>query len=463
MPEFYIKIEANQMNQKYDVALMTVDLKIAARCKEIAATYDYAVNSINPDYNFSGGQAEFRLIVIGGAIFSNGGEFSALLTVIRKSLPQAFILYIDTKASVENAPEIAKTYKAEIALNEQEFFDTSKADYIFSQAVRATFLPIKSSDLSVNGAITFDIYHLLPLREKFLKFCFVGDVIDEKKFEKLKSVDELYIHRNDAAEFAKYLNISADNSLDGLNRRCRGQFLALYAGYMRLVLNLTDQSQMSSFQKGTELFSECRNLASSLLNVLVCHPNPWAVSHNSIIGDFGSIERGPAVAAYSGIIGIKMELDSIVELMTASLVSELGLLFLSRKITSHLRNDSIDKLTADEAKEYFKYPNKSIAVILDRKIQLSDAFRVLTLGIHEKADKTGFPQKRLGKNIPIESFAIHFAFELDRRAQVRMGKPRIDLVQAIRALIQEESTNPCHFTLTFVHKIKLALKSELEA
>jgi response regulator RpfG family c-di-GMP phosphodiesterase len=444
-----------------DIGLFSTDQKISARCLEISKAYSYSCQTVATNHDFQTNPIEFRLIVIGGAHFPNGGEFISLLKEIRKACPENFILYIETRESINNSINLAIENGADYSFNETEFFDTSKADYIFTQVVRATFLPIRSTDIVLNHEITFDIYHLLPQREKFLKFVFVGDSIDANRLEKLRSVNELYIHRNQAEQYAQYLNTSTDNSENGLNLRCRGQFLALYASYMKLVLSLTDQSVRQSYERGINLFHHCETLAKSLLSVLAAHPNPWIIINSSTIGEFGSVERGPAVASYTAIIASKLNIPKIEELMVAALLSEIGLLFLTRTLTTSLRDGTIDQLPPEKIAEFEKYPLKSIAAALTQKIQFPEAFRNMLIGIHERADKQGFPHKRFGRNIPIESFIIHFAYQLDRRTVVRMGKARVTVEEAIVGFLREELAEPKHFTLEFIQKLKAALNLNL--
>src|SRR5689334_11407580 len=129
------------MPNKYDIGLVSNDQTIIARCKTIGDTYGYSCNPLPRDYDFVKNEVEFRLLIVGGADFPNGGEFSAFIKLMRRGQTETFILFIENEKSVENSSEIAKTFGAVLALTDREFFDTSKGDYIFSQVIRATFLP----------------------------------------------------------------------------------------------------------------------------------------------------------------------------------------------------------------------------------------------------------------------------------------------------------------------------------
>ncbi len=446
------------MFEKYDLGIASTDPRIIKRCNNICTEFNYKSSNFEPIESTISDQVDYRIILIAGINFPNGGEFSAYLGSLRIQYQDAFIVYVETTRIVENSTEIARKFGCNLSLVESDFFDTSKAEYIFTQVIRATYIPIKSRDIAPGKPIGFDTYHLLPQRQKFIKFCFQGDEIDQKKLDKIKAANEVYIHRSQADQFATYIADLGDNSPEGLNRRCRSQYIALYAAYTNLVLIMTDQSEKGTFENGEELLKKCRDIAMSLQTTLATHPNPWEIINQATIGDFGSLERATAVSAYSGILGIALNLKLIEDIMLAPLISELGILYLPRQITEHLRKDTLHELTVEETHEYSTYPIKSIAVVLDRKAQMDEQLRAIILSAHEKADKTGFPGKKFGKHIPIESFVVHFAFELDRLTAVRLGKPLLSLENAIKQLLDKESEKPSHFTLEFTLKMKLALK-----
>ncbi len=450
------------MIKKYDFIYITEENKIAARCENICKIYNYHGNRYNNIDTLITDAPECRVLLMGGITFPNGGEMVAMLSKLRVEIPDTFILFIETKNSLANSIKIAKDYGSNLAMTEAEFYETSKPEFITSQVIRATFLPIKPSDITANKEIQFNLYHLLPQRQKFLKFCFTGDQIDEKKLEKIKSIDEIYIHRDDAAKFAKYISLYADNSEDGLNKLCRSQFISLYTNYINLVFLLTDQSETGSFQTGNELIDKCKEIANTLLAILQDHPNAWSIINKAIIGDFGSLERAPAVSAYAGIIALRLGMKTIEELMLCVLISEIGILYLPQKVSDCIREDTLDLLTKEEKSIYQKYPLKSLAIALDRKVQLSESLRNIITTVHEQADKNGFPGKKSGNHIPNEAYIIHFAFALDQKTSVKLGKPQISFNEGIRQLIDQETASPAHFTPGMILKLRMAMKREID-
>jgi response regulator RpfG family c-di-GMP phosphodiesterase len=325
--------------------------------------------------------------------------------------------------------------------------------------LRAQYLEIKSNDLRADSVIPFEVFHLLPLRQKFLPFIFNGDTLDAKKQAKIQDIGEIYVHRKDAGAYKTYVAAAIDMSAQGLSKRCRAQFLALYVSYSSLVFLLTDQSETASFKEGGALLKNCRDLCDELLGTLAEFGNAWDIINNSTIGEFGSVERAPAIAAYAALFSLQLGMDKVSDTMLAALLSDLGLLFLPSPILIKIRNDQIAQLTPEERALYQKYPTQSLAVILDRKIALDDKLRTIVVSIKERGDGKGFPKGTQGHKVPIEAQMIQFSWDFDRRTLLRLGKQRPDPLKERNKLIEEELASRTKYTEPFMAKLQELLTS----
>ncbi|OFZ33737.1 MAG: hypothetical protein A2070_13110, partial [Bdellovibrionales bacterium GWC1_52_8] len=345
---------------------------------------------------------------------------------------------------------------ASLILLQDELMNMSKLEYACTQMVKADYLPVKTSDFSIGKPLPFGVYHLLPMRKKFLQCAFEGAEFTDEKLKKLSEVGELYIKKSAAEEFKKYVSSMNDRSAAGLARRCRGQFLALYASYSELVLLLTDQSEQSSFKQGEELVKKCRLLAGELMTALGEFGNAWEIVNNSSIGEFGSTERAPAIAAYAALFGLQMNLNNIDDMMMAALLADVGLLLLPPAISAKIRDQKLDRFTEEEKAVYRKYPLRSLDVILTRKLPLEEKLRDLMLATHERADGTGFPKGITGRKLTEGAQLIHFCREFDRRTLIRMGVQRVDQKEARVQIINEELNHPGMFSPVFSEKLRQA-------
>ena len=445
------------MADKVDLCIIATDKKVVQRCESICKAFRYEYKHFEHLEEFVSENRDFRLLLLHGSEEIDGEKLDEVIRSVMSFCADAFLLCLLSDKNGKKLTGVAKKAGCNLVLLEDEFYTTSKPEFIFSQVIRATFIPIKATDIVPGVPLGFDLYHLLPQRNKFLKFAFDGDEINETKMAKIIQAAEVYIHKDHAVKFARYVQANSDKSPNSLAKRCRSQFLALSAVYTSLVFLVTDQSELGSFKQGDELLSKCRELTMALLDTLGMHGNAWEIINRSVIGDFGSVERSPAVAAYAALFALFMNVSEIDRLMVAALFSELGLLFLSPKITEHLRNDTLNKLTPDEIQAYRSYPLKSINIVLDRKLQLDEKLRDLVLRAHERADGNGFPGKYHEATMPMEAYLLAFAYEVDRRTAVKLGQAAVDPEKMYRAIIEEEAAHPGRFSKTFLTGLQSSL------
>ena len=325
---------------------------------------------------------------------------------------------------VKEDAAFAKKSGCDLVLLEEEVVKTGKLEFVCTQILRSQYIPIKPSDLAINTTITFDLFHLLPMRGKFLRFAYAGDFLDERKFSKSKTIGEFYIERDSSPLYNKYIQETADQSAAGLEKRCRSQFLNLFSEFSQLAFQLTNQSEHASFGDGQKLLTQCTQACKKLIETLGEGGQAWRIINNSSIGEFGSLERAPAVAAYSGLFALQIGMNNIELIMLAALLTDLGLLFISPGILRKIRELKINQFTQDERKEYERYPLMSLDIILNRKLSIPENQRNWIVATQETTDGKGFPKQLQGMQAPKESRLIAFCREFDRRTLLRMGQSR---------------------------------------
>lgn len=446
------------MAAKAEFGLLSDDPKIINRCKAICEEFHYgfiAWKNLDKFLEESGdGPPECKLIVACSAGAHNKEKAAEYAQVTRQFCVDAFIICtVSGKFGKEGAAFLKKS-GANLIIQEEELLEASKLEYACTQVIRAEYLTIKTSDLSPGKVITFDIFHLLPQRKKFLKFAFDGDIFTKDKIAKLGEVGELYISKSSSEKFKQYTFDNPDLSAGGLARRCRAQYLALYSSFSQLVFLLTDQSEHASFTEGEKLLKNCRTLAGELVVALGALGNAWEIVNNTAIGEFGSTERAPAIAAYAAVFALLLNIENIEEIMIATLLADLGLLLLPPSISGKIRNDQTDKFTDDEKFIYQKYPFKSLDLILSRKLPVVEKLRELLLATHERHDGTGFPRQLLGRKVTEEVQLIQFCRSFDRNTVVKLGKPRVDREQLLKEMIMAELDKPGKYSPLFISKLK---------
>ena len=447
---------------KAELVAVTKDPRLIKRVEGLAREFQYLCRIFDDLQSLSDHPGVYRLVIsdIRADPKRQEAALSEYAQVASQVASDAQVLAILPGRPDKKVLEMARKCGCDLVLLEEEVHGTSKLEFICTQVIRATYMPVKVSDLSTVRALGFDLYHLLPQRGKFVKFVFEGDRLTPEKLDKMRDVPEFYIHRSGALKYAEWVGKEVDNSAKGLARRCRAQFLALYAGYNQLVFLLTDQSGHGSFKQGEELLKKCRDISGELMGALAAHGSAWDIVNNSVIGEFGSAERSPAVASYAALLALQSGLESIEEMMIAAMISELGILFVSPSATRKVRENRMDELSDEERHEFENYPLKSLNLVLDRKLQIEEKLRNLVLTMHLRVDGKGYPRTGSSggpKKMTLASQFLNLAYELDRQSLVRLGQARVNPESVLRQILAEEIATPARFTIEFTKMVQESL------
>jgi hypothetical protein len=414
----------------FDIGLLTEDDRISARCEQLSRDFGFTLARWSSLEEFKNSPAECKLVICSLA--------QQEVQAVRSLNKDAFIVCAVTGTLAKETAHFAKKSGADLILLKEEFFDTGKLEFTSLQVIRSSHLPIKAIDLPKDTEIPFDVYHLLPQRRKFLRFITAGDSLGEIKARKCGEVGEIYILREDAEAYSRFIASQPGDSAAFRARGCRAQYLALYASYSSLVFLLTDQSEHSSYGEGMSLLKKCQSLCSNLLGTLSDFDDAWSVINNSSIGELGSAERAPTVASYVGVFGLQAGFENIDRIMLAALLSDLGVFFLKPAILRKLRDDDVSGLSALEQTEFENYPNISLDLVLGRKLAMDDKMREMMLSTRERAAGDGFPRRLAGTRIPLGAQLIHYCREFDRRTMLKLGRPRPARAEVRNAMKAED-------------------------
>jgi hypothetical protein len=279
-----------------------------------------------------------------------------------------------------------------------------------------------------------------------------GDVLDGKRLARLNLSTEYYFSRDEATLYKNYVEATSDKSAKGLAKRCRANLTALDAEFIQLVFQLTDDSDRASFSSGTELLQKCTKLCEDLLFNLAEFPQAWKIVNNSSIGSFGSLERAPAVAAYCGLLGLQADFPKISELMLISLLVDVGLMSTDMSFTRKLRSE--DPLTKEEHKQLVSIPQKSLDMLLKRKLAIEERTRTTLLAVYQTFEEAA--------DIKIDPQLIRFCKNLDSKTQVKMGKKAPDHLE-IMLRMAEGDDNEKQYTVEFLHWFKEKVVPQLQS
>lgn len=443
--------------QTLDLAIVSQNPSFHKRSESMAKVFEIQFRLYNSDEVFvdeSSSYSKITFIILDCSHIDKPNEVAGTVQVARQSAPDSYILtVVSSKLSPEDA-RLVKTSGASLVIMEEEYFSTSKVEFVLTQIVRSAYIPIKTIDLIEGTEPSFPLYYLMPANRKFLKVLKPGYALQKGFLDRYREVGELYIHRNDLKAWTEYSNGFFTDDQEGLTRRCRLKFLQLSQSFLNLALLIADRSSATSFSQGKDLYDICESFASDLLTALNGISDPWDTISNASLGDFGSIERAPTIAAYAGILSARSKIGKPIEIMIGALFSDLGYLDLSPATMQKIRANAIPDLSSEEKNEYEQHPVLSLNQCLSRKLPLSENVRNIILQSHERMDQKGFPNQIRTDKITEESMLVRLCWDLDTRAQIHLGKERISIKKVKENLSRSILNEGDNYSLVFLMKIK---------
>lgn len=443
-----------------DLAIVSSQKKFRQRAENCAQFFDFEYKSFESDEDFFMESDRFKSIscvLLDCSHFTKPNEIAGLVQVARQGAPDSYILTVASSKLQPEDARVVKTSGASLVIMENEYFSSSKLEFILTQVIRSAYIPIKTIDLIEDTEPTFPLFHLMPVNKKFLKVGKSGNKVRRDFLEKYREVGELYLQRADLDSWVQYTNSFSADDTDSLLRKCRLKFLQLSQSFLNLALLVTDQSSGASFAQGRELYDSCQSFAGDLLESLIHIPNPWMVISTSAIGDFGSVERAPAIAAYAGLLSAASKTGDAKEIMIGALLADVGYLDLSPTTTQKIRNNRYEEMNAEEKMEYHKHPIFSLNQCLSRKLPLTEGIKDIILQSHERMDQKGFPNRPRAEKLSEEAMLVRLCWDLDTRSQVRMGETRPDIEDIKMKLAQSIMNESGNYSIGFLMKITKVL------
>jgi hypothetical protein len=441
------------------LAAIAKEALVHQRLADIAQEFDYKYKTFSSVDEFSDVVTDNQvvMVVFSAISIANHQEISGHVQVIKQISPEAFVLVLVDKKISPDAVDFIKKSGANLILLENNFTETSQLEYLCSQIIRGSLVPIKATELKQDTTIDFHVMVMMPLNKKILPAASRGSVLSDRKIAKLLETKELYIQRDDLQKFQLYTETHQDRSAKGLTARCRIQYLKLCRAHAHLLTLLIDQSESSSFAQGKQLLDDCSALASDLLTSLASVEDPWSVVNNSSLGESGSAERSTSVAAMAGLLGLQLDGVKEDEVVLAALLCDFGMLDLPPATLKKIRRLGKASLSGEDLQNYHQHPIKSVNRCLSRKLPLPEKVKNIMMATHEKANGRGFPKQLPKDKIPLESQVIQFSEIVDEASLVKMGEERHSVQEIQKRIIQSELEQAQTFDLSFLQHTRHAL------
>ena len=386
--------------------------------------------------------------------FANIHEAAGPIQVARQVMDRSYIVCVlDSRVQPEHM-DLLKKSGANLIMLDNEFTTNSKLEFVTSQVIKSAYIPVKTADLVQDTSLECSLYILLPKNQKFLKISKPGYIFSKEFLIRHQTTQEFYIHRHDVPPWIEYVK-TYSGSGDHLEARvCRAQFMKLQQAFLEMVLMLSDQTSSASFSGGKVLFENCRAFAKELLQSLEKVRFPWQVINNSSVGDFGSVERGTAVAAYAGLLSKKSRIGEPAKVMLGALLADIGILLISPAATEKLRCQKLQEMSGEEKMEFEKHPIFSLNQILSKRIPLEEDVKDMILLSHERSDQKGFPNRPGPNKLSEECMLVRLCQEIDNALTLRMGQEKVNTEERFQSFIDEKIAQIDGYSLSVLYKLK---------
>ncbi len=445
-----------------DLVAISTNPAFIKRCLGLSAEFSFVfADFANADAFFGdpGDADRVKCFILDCTSFSNIHEAAGTIQVARQMMDRSYIVCVlDSRVKPEDM-ELLKKSGANLIMLDNEFTSNSKLEFVSSQIIKSAYIPIKVIDLVPDSSGEFPLYMLMPKNEKYLRIYKPGQNINAQFIGKYSESQELYIHRNDVANWGEYLKTFRGDEETSNARACRGKFLKLQQAFIDLVLMISDQTSSSSFSDGRSLFEDCQKFGTELLDSLSQVKYPWEIINNSSIGDFGSIERATAVAAYAGLLSRRAQVGDPASVMLGALFADIGMILLSPRTTTKVRQDRLLEFDAEEKMEYEKHPVFSLNQILSKRLQLAEEVKEMILFSHERMDQKGYPNRPGSNKIREDSMLVRLAQEVDQALLLRMGKEKVDFMTSFENFIENKIRDIDGYSLAVLFKVRSAYKA----
>lgn len=372
---------------------------------------------------------------------SKSGDLAGQVQVLKMLSPNCYVILIINKKLNQEELDFVKKSGLDLVINENDAFETSFLEFVLSQRIKGALVPVKGHDFQPGTAVDFKVLTILPLNKKILPVILPTPHLQGSKYEKIKSSKELYIHRDDIEKAEKYSQTHRDLSASGIVARCRLTYLNLCRAHTDLIVGMFDQSGLITFSGGKFMLEHCAKIASEMLINLSTLKDPWTIINNSTIGQTGSVERSPSVAAMAGLMTLSLTGVNTEETILAGLLCEIGMISLHPNILKKIRHNQMSELTPEELKSYHKHPELSIAKCLEKKLPLTEKIKNIILCTHERFDRNGFPRNINPQMIPKESQLLQYSEFIDQKLIIKMGQENIKAYKLQMDVLEQEVMN----------------------
>lgn len=389
--------------------------------------------------NYNDGSFDF---VLCGSKLDKDGEIE-VAQIVRNQCPRTPILY-----ATENKECFAPKVQIKNGFNycylvpvDESPFKNKMSDLIKSDdRKKRAFRSVRIVDLEADSEVDFDTYVYLPLNKKYVQFSGANQNFSDKKVKKLQEKDygSLYVEQKDLSKFYEYTaNQLKDMSYGAGPMSATEREEKLQESIRNLFGDIFDQSTKGDYESGKEMINTCQKIVSNYITD-GASDNWYNQIISTIGGQKGGYNHAANVSTYAALFAIGIQHKNPEDLAMAGFLHDISL----ADFPDEVLNKPQSEWTDEQVKAYHHHPQKSLNIIKERKMIVSEAVENAIKHHHEKFNGKGFPEKLQAMKISMEGQLLSLADQFDYLTSEQEGQKRHTPHEAIEVIAGNGSINP---------------------
>jgi len=304
--------------------------------------------------------------------------------------------------------------------------------------VRA-FRPVQLIDIEPDTVLGFDLYLHLPANNRKIKYVSSQDPLDSARITKLQkhNVKSAMVTEDQMQKFYQFTakrlknlgTLSATEAKERREKAIRDLFCGIFS----------DSGEGDTISSGRELMNDCQEIVKAYI---VDENNGKASWYEKLLAASDSTDtpydHAANTATFAALLSIGLGIGDPKEVALAGILHDIGLSDLDPAI---IAKDPKDRTPAEQS-SYEKHPLRSMDIIRERRIVVSDRVIKIIEQHHESYNGGGYPHKLPPQRMIPEAQILAIADQLDEMTSSVDNKIKISMNEAISRICKVGLENP---------------------
>ena len=279
-----------------------------------------------------------------------------------------------------------------------------------------SLLPVQRFDIDWQLArakpLDFDLYHHLPLNEKYICIRRKGQLLEPEKLKNLGSLN-FFVRKEEYRSFIKLVGEQLGEMLTIKNQDSKKAAALAASSLLKSTFNQEDPQLMQM------MVGNLYNITSTIIESVLETSNLGTKRAFRVLSEMvekgSSAQKHPVnVAALAVLIcyGIGYTSEkTLYSISVAALLHDIGMSKLDPAVAHAAMDPRV--MTSEQKTQYQKHPELGIEILQERKIKVPNLSALMIMEHHEEMDGRGYPKGKTGKDINEMTHILKIADEID--------------------------------------------------